>query len=84
MEDERFEGITRVVLNFLEAICLQSSMLGKRWPCPKKGTTQISFDISVILVDLIGLTWFSGLWRIYREKEIELKRRILKEEGRDF
>lgn len=35
----------RVALEFLEAMCLQSSMHGKRWPCPKKGTMNISADM---------------------------------------
>lgn len=45
MEEVRLEEMKRVVLKSLDAMCLQSSMHGKRWPCPKNGTTQISLDI---------------------------------------
>ncbi|KAF5477872.1 hypothetical protein F2P56_004481 [Juglans regia] len=48
-EEERLEEMRRVVLKSLEAMCLQSSMVGKRWPCPKKGTAQISLDIFQIV-----------------------------------
>lgn len=81
-EEERLEGMMRVVLKFLDAICLQSSILGKRWPCPKNGTTQISFDI--FASSLIWLGGLFGLWRLFIDKEIELKWIKLKEEERDF
>lgn len=56
MEEERLEGMRRVVLKSLEAMCLQSSMVGKRWPWPKNGRTHISLDIfDCSLVGLFGL-----------------------------
>jgi hypothetical protein len=59
MEEERLEEMTRVVLKPLEAMCLHSSMHGKRWPCPKKGRTQISLDIfGNVLVNLFGCDQF--------------------------
>lgn len=35
----------RVMLMFLDVKRLHSSTQGKRWPCPQKGTMQISKDI---------------------------------------
>lgn len=44
-EAARVEEMRRVTWKFLEAKWLHSSMHGKRWPCPKKGSMQISSDI---------------------------------------
>lgn len=45
MEEERLEEMMRVVLKVREARCLQSSMQGRRWPCPKNGNTMIWADM---------------------------------------
>ncbi|CBI37376.3 unnamed protein product, partial [Vitis vinifera] len=49
MEEERLEEMMRVVLKVREARCLQSSMQGRRWPCPKKGNTMIWADIVAVM-----------------------------------
>jgi hypothetical protein len=81
METERLEEKTRVVLKPLEAMCLHSSMHGRRWPSPKKGATQISFDI-------FGWLW-SGIF--YFERHLcsrsfieETRRRMLAYEENEF
>ena len=62
MEEERLEEMMRVVLKVREARCLQSSMQGRRWPCPKNGNTIIWADIVAVMdrwyfwneIDVVG------------------------------
>ncbi|GAB4830614.1 hypothetical protein Ancab_020380 [Ancistrocladus abbreviatus] len=49
-EEERAEEMMRVILKLREDKCLQSSIEGRRWPWPKKGSTSISPEA---IIDLI-------------------------------
>lgn len=76
MEEERFEEITRTTLKFLDAMCLHNSMEGRRWPCPKKGTTRTSADIFA----RSKTTWFAeGVFLLY----IYVRRRRRREKWED-
>lgn len=82
MEEERLEEMTRVVLKPLEAMGLHSSMHGKRWPCPKKGTTQISLDIFGILLLKVLVVIEKHLFKEFyrrkkKEKDLLTKKTIL-------
>lgn len=61
IEEERLEEMIKVVLKLREAMCLDSSMHGKRWPCPKNGITHISLSLDIPVKIFFGFWCFQSM-----------------------